>query len=718
MEHPDPIDRPRAWHGLLCAALALAAFHNAFIGGMVFDSSVIIPLDHRLRGESFAAFLEIFTQGYWYPALLSDLYRPVTTLSYFFNYTVLGAGTEPATYHALNLALHAANAALVHALALRLRAGTAGALLAGALFAAHPLATEAVTNIVGRADLLATLFTLGGLLAWLRAADGPRSGFWIACTGVCGLLAAFSKETGIALAPLLVLASAVRGGGVAAVVRDRVLHRGLLALAPTLALFAWARWHFAPFAPIPEQIYTDNPLLGLGWLEARLTALRVLFGYVVHWFWPSTFRADASFDDLPLAGRDAGIALQGVLAGVAWAALLALAWCARRRFPAVALGVAGSFVALLPVSNLLILIGSIRAERFTYLPSVGWSLAVGALLAWGTAWLAARVGGNVLPRLRWAWWLPAGAWILALATLAQARSVDWRSELDLWRAEVLRGSRSGKARLNLAVALSRTYPDREEALQEALRQLDELDAIQARVTFPGALPSTSLVAERGFVAERLARLREAAGDAAGATRYREMAAAAFAAAYAVDLRNVELATATYLARGVRPETMPALGDGDVRVRHGSLLRRAGRVAEAVAPLHEGVRLLPLEARANLELALALRDTGRPRESAVYFVRTMLFAPDVAAVLTEAAPAIRALPGAAEALVETPEGLRYVTESVLGRDLLDVACATIYVDVTALRVPGIPEMFARRATQMYGVDPALFEALRTGVLPEP
>ena len=51
----------------------------------------------------------IFTKEYWYPAHEFGLYRPLTTLSYLLNYSLLGDGPHPPGYHLINLALHDLN---------------------------------------------------------------------------------------------------------------------------------------------------------------------------------------------------------------------------------------------------------------------------------------------------------------------------------------------------------------------------------------------------------------------------------------------------------------------------------------------------------------------------------------------------------------------------------------------------------------------------------
>ena len=92
------------------------------------------------------------------------MYRPLGTLSYLFNYAVLGNGEHPEGYHWINLLLHLGNVLLVYALARRLLKNFWPPVFVAALWAVHPVLTESVTNIVGRVDLLAAMAVLSGLL--------------------------------------------------------------------------------------------------------------------------------------------------------------------------------------------------------------------------------------------------------------------------------------------------------------------------------------------------------------------------------------------------------------------------------------------------------------------------------------------------------------------------------------------------------------------------
>lgn len=110
-------------------------------------------------------------------------YRPLCVLTFRLNYYL--GGLDPWGYHLGNVLCHAATTALFTHLARRLLVRTFPTLVAGLLFAAHPIHTEAVAGVVGRADVLACLFYLLTLLCYLR---------YVECRdGVAGLKAGWKR---------------------------------------------------------------------------------------------------------------------------------------------------------------------------------------------------------------------------------------------------------------------------------------------------------------------------------------------------------------------------------------------------------------------------------------------------------------------------------------------------------------------------------------------
>jgi hypothetical protein len=169
-------DRPwrrHAWRILALWALVLAAYSNSFQAGLVFDSATVISQDARIHAVTPQNLRLILTEEYWRGSTTLGLYRPLTTSSYLLNYAVFGNGTHPAGYHWVNLALHGVNVSLVYLLGILVFEAAAPAFALAALWGVHPLLTESVTNIVGRADLLAAFGVLAGLLCYVKSAPPP-----------------------------------------------------------------------------------------------------------------------------------------------------------------------------------------------------------------------------------------------------------------------------------------------------------------------------------------------------------------------------------------------------------------------------------------------------------------------------------------------------------------------------------------------------------------
>src|ERR1700728_1974913 len=103
---------PHLWKLALLWALGLAAYSNSFDAGFVYDNESAILVDARVHQANLQSVRRILTESYWVSQPTTDLYRPLTTLSYLLNYAVLGNGTNPEGYHWVNLVLHAANVSL------------------------------------------------------------------------------------------------------------------------------------------------------------------------------------------------------------------------------------------------------------------------------------------------------------------------------------------------------------------------------------------------------------------------------------------------------------------------------------------------------------------------------------------------------------------------------------------------------------------------------
>ena len=422
--------RPPTWAIVAIALMAMVPYLNALGGDFVFDDVGVIRDNPVVqRDPAWRVFTTVYEPG--------ALYRPLTMLSYVANARI---DRGPAGFHAVNLVLHVAVALALYALALRLLAAPRAAWIAAALFAVHPVHTEAVSGIVGRAELLAALAALVALLALARALDagGTMRWRWLVASWLAfaaGLLCKESAFTTIGLVLVVHWRLAPADGWrrraavVAPYVAVGLAYLGLrLLVVGSLALPA-----------VPGSL--DNPLAHVDLATRLRTAGIVLWDYLAMSIAPIRLSADYSFNQVPLAlswGEPRPLAALALLVGLGAAALAA--W---RRWPQLTIAAAFFAIPLALTANVLFPIGTIKAERLLYLPSAGLCLAAGWMLA---RWAAAR------PR---AAGIAITALLVAFAARTWVRNADWRDERALYESAVRVAPESAKAHHNLAVALQR-----------------------------------------------------------------------------------------------------------------------------------------------------------------------------------------------------------------------------------------------------------------------
>ena len=438
----SPVSR-EVWRrrGLLILALwafVLLAYSNSFRAGLALDNGPVVLQDSRIRAATPENLHLILAEEYWYHRMSTGLYRPLTTFSYLLNYAVFGNGPHPAGYHWVNFALHAVNIALVYLLGLllfqesKLKERLAFAL--AAVWSLHPVLTESVTNIVGRADLLAGFGVLAGLLCHLQggAASGWRKLAWLAGLALATAIGLFSKESAV-----VVLA--------AMAIYDLAFHQtwrarasGYLALAAPFLIFFYVRDRVLANLPSALVPFGDNPLVGAGFWTARLTAIKVIGKYLWLLLWPSRLSCDYSYNQIPLSTWGDWKTLAAV---AACAALVAVAIACYHRSKPVFFFIVFFFAALAPTSNLLLLIGTIMAERFLYLPSIGFA---------GCLVVAVYAVCRRLPGIA-----PAALALVCVAFAARtyARNFDWFDDLTLWTSAAKLGPASYKSHSSLATDL-------------------------------------------------------------------------------------------------------------------------------------------------------------------------------------------------------------------------------------------------------------------------
>ncbi len=462
------------WAAPALCVITLLAYANSFQAGFALDNKILLLQDPRIREATAGNVDLIFQNTYWWPHGESYLYRPLATLSYLFNYAVLGNGDRAPGYHWINFLLHAVNVLLAFTLALRLIRRFWPAFFVAALWAVHPVLTESVTNIVGRPDLLAAGSILGGLLISLKAveAKGAHRIAWLAGLAAVTAVGVFSKESAVTIAGIMAVYPLLWW-------KEHRHRRQLVWAYLAIALPIGALWYSRAAAlagsPPMRFPFTDNPIVAAGFWTARLTAIKVMGLDLWLMICPVRLSSDYSYPQIPLA--------QGSLHD--WAAWLSVAAAAfgvailfRRNRTALFFALLG-LIAFLPASNLFFSIGTIRAERFLYLPAFGLT----ACLV-----LAIYAAASRIARPQWA---PVLLAAIGAAFLLRTwiRNSDWRDDLTLASATVRTSPLSYKAHALLADALYRadaTHGNIDRVVEEAEKSIAPLDPLPDFENVPAA----------------------------------------------------------------------------------------------------------------------------------------------------------------------------------------------------------------------------------------
>jgi hypothetical protein len=352
--------------------VAVGTYANSVLNGFAYDDNTIV-VGHPVVTEG--RVVDALTSPYW-PQVVngSGLYRPVTLSSFALEWRLWNG--HPAGFHVVNLVVHTAVSLLVFVLILEMSA-TLPALTGAALFAAHPVHSEAVANVVGRAELYSALFVLGACLLFWKGRGLSSS--WrvprLLGIGVLYMMGLGSKEMAATLPALLVLLALVPDDGRVA---DRVRPDLPVFLLTGALLAAFLGIRFLMLGSVSGEM-PSPALIGLSAGQRILTSLAVFPQYFRLLVFPIDLVADYSPAVLFPAltwGPDVILGLLVILGATAAAIFL---W---RRERLVALGIAWFGIAILPVTNLLIPTGVLLAERTLYLPSVGLAFVAAGLVSW------------------------------------------------------------------------------------------------------------------------------------------------------------------------------------------------------------------------------------------------------------------------------------------------------------------------------------------------
>ena len=441
--------------------------------GFALDDLALVADNARVH--SLDQWWRLFAVPYWPPQYGPSLYRPLVTIAYALQWS--GGGGAPWVFHLCSVMFYAALCALVLALLLEVLPPVP-ALIGASLFAVHPVHVEAVANVVGQSELMASLAMIASCVVYVRARRTGALGASAILT-LCVLygIAVLCKEHAL-LRPALLAAIEWFVIDAPAPAQWQALAQRVRAAAPLLVgLSVVAAAYLTTRTVVVGELLGEKHLVPVHGVRRLWVMLVVVPQWLRLLAWPAHLSAEYSPRQIEIPdGPGPGIALGSAILLVCVAAFVALGrepGATRAERVAARLGLVWLAVTLLPVSNLFSVM--LVAERTLLLPSVGAVLVAGAAVSWATRsagrWSAvsgARVGFATV----------VAALVTAGVIRSRERQPVWRDNATLfaqtaedaprsYRAQFFYGQllfeegkrAEGERRLKLAIALNPTPSD-------------------------------------------------------------------------------------------------------------------------------------------------------------------------------------------------------------------------------------------------------------------
>ncbi len=621
--------------GCILLLLATLPYANSIRNGFVWDDHQQIVMNPDLRPG--ADLGHLFSAGVWgflhrESRARNIYYRPLQMVTY--RGVAAAAGVNPVAFHATSLAFAAASVLVGFGFFWKLTHRMDVAFAAAALFAVHPIHTEAVDWISALPDIGCTLFLLISFLLFLftsrttpsesKPALSSRTR-WILWVMSLGSFAAalLWKETA-AVFPLLVATYVFLIPE-----KQDTVDRARAAVMTSMPFWIVVAGYLLLRLRLLGAIATSQRNWQLSPLELALTVPNLMMVY--WWKLVAPVRLTAYHVFSPATS----IIDPRAIAGVLFLAVACVVIVSARRTPLVSFCILWVFITLLPVMDVYAVGRNVFAERYLYLPSVGFCLLVTILAFEALKWLPDR-----FRKLAGASALTVVVVVFASATLA--RNPDWKDDATLF-ARTLETSPNAPFVQNMVAAAESDHPSTlgsaedhySKAASYAAAEIPP-DRVQLAIAYKGLAwiygdrsdfnralellgqaraadpDDPEIDGEEGLILTKAGRWDEAAPylqRAAAASGENENVLNALGIFAQQRSHQLDLAAA-YFLRALAVHTAQDNFSASVHNNLGSVYGEQGRYSDAIEQFQAAIAIAPEDLEYHTNLATALAASGR------------------------------------------------------------------------------------------------------------
>jgi len=345
----------------LIVSIGIIAYSNSLGNGFIWDDVHFVVNNEYIRNPGSLSLFFTSKQALADGTLAGENYRPLIPLSYAVDYHFWGL--DPMGYHITNLLFHIANALLLFYLILIITKDRFIGLFASLLFLTHPVQTDAVSWISGRGNVMFLCFFLIALILYIKYRTGGSIILYLISL-LFFLCALFSKEMSISLPLIVILYDWVY-------TKKESWGARVLRYLPYFALLMfYVSLRYSMLNTFGQcQYWTGS------FYTTFLTMLRGIMYYLRLLFFPVNLCADHLVFPVSNSIKDISVLFSlAVLSGIVFLGFFLI-----KRAHHVSFSILWFFITLAPVMN-IIPIRILIAERFLYLPLIGFALFTAVIL--------------------------------------------------------------------------------------------------------------------------------------------------------------------------------------------------------------------------------------------------------------------------------------------------------------------------------------------------
>ncbi len=390
-----------------------------------YDDAAFASENTLLGIKGMAAIPALMTHGknYNYDKSNVGSYRPLLPVSFAIEHDIFGL--NPGVSHFLNLLMFAVLIILLFKL-LRKMFPTYPVYIPFAillLFELHPIHTEVIASVKSRDELLAFIFTLMGMMQSFKYIDNNKVRPLI-LSAVYFLIALLCKESPVPFVGIVPLTLYF--------FTKANMKQLAIATVPYFAMlvvFVIMRASILDQMPNNNKVaITENAMVGItNFSEKMGTALWIQLKYIILMIFPHPLSFDYSYNQIPFIGMTD---YKAIISLVIMIALLAYAFINLRKKDIFSFSILFYYLAMSITSNMIIEIGATMGERFTFIGSLGFCIAVVLLLAKAMKVDLSNVSFNKPPAFTYV--------LIAIAVLysgkTMSRNEDWKTNFDLYKS--------------------------------------------------------------------------------------------------------------------------------------------------------------------------------------------------------------------------------------------------------------------------------------------